>query len=75
MIAIGKIENLKDIKYNYLFKKSFCHVTLLGTRGWGVHHQVNLTNIIVNSTVHNQFITLVSCHDQIWEMFADHNKR
>ena len=44
-------------------------------RAWGIHHQVNLTNIIVNSTVHNQFITLVSCHDQIWEIFADHNKR
>ena len=30
MIAIGKKENLKDIKYNYLFKKRYCHVTLLG---------------------------------------------
>ena len=36
MIAIGKIENLlKDIKYSYLFKKSFCHVTLLGTWAGG----------------------------------------
>ena len=76
-LSIGKMENLKDIKYNYLFKERFCHVPLLGTwsgRGPWIHHQVNLTNIIVNSTVHNQFITLVSCHDQIWEMFADHNK-
>ena len=27
-LSIGKMENLKDIKYNYLFKKGFCHVTL-----------------------------------------------